>query len=78
MQHYCEHLSSPNMAVIGVGKSLAAAEKERQKAWLHLSYASYLTYCSVRSTKEVMLVFKYAHQERAVSMCAYIQEYLKK
>lgn len=45
MQRDWEHLSSPNMAVIGVGKSLAASEKETKSfAAPELCLLSYLLF----------------------------------
>lgn len=77
MQHNCEHLSSPNMAVIGVGKSLAASEKETKSlAAPELCLLSYLLFSQEYKRSDTCIQI-YASKKSCAEVCTYIQKYLK-
>lgn len=77
MQHHCEHLSSPNMAVIGVDKFLAASEKETKILTApELCLLSYLL-LSQRYKRSDACIQIYTSRKSCVEVCTHIQKYLK-
>lgn len=76
VQHKCEHLSSPNMAVIGVGKSLAASEKETKSLAAPELCSSYLL-LSLGYKRRDAFIQIYTSRKSCVEGCAYLQKYLK-
>lgn len=73
MQHNYEHVSSPNIAVTGMGKSLSCFRKRERKS-LHVRELCLLS-CLLfnQEYKKVMLVFKkYQSRKSCIELYTYV------
>lgn len=72
-----QNLSSPDMAVIGVGKSHAASEKETKSlAAPELCLLSYLLFTQEYKRSDVCIPI-YASRTSCFEVCTYMQKYMK-